>query len=234
MENSFIVIPTRQIKSKSKRQQKKANKRKEDQIKKQINKQLLSKRKAFTKGERKRLVNELYSNNKANVTKLNTQINDLFDINDLQPFLDNIISQVQNHVHNYESLIGEYQSKFLVDIKHYHWSIENYRELLPMLVDYLNELQSSKYGQNYEKASITVNNGYTLLGTISKHLIDTLEEIGPKDTAKYVITNVKLLFVETAEDVFYASKQLRQQNAETRYGIGTKIDANDVRKLLGI
>lgn len=234
MENSFIVIPTRQIKSKSKRQQKKANKRKEDQIKKQINKQLLSKRKAFTKGERKRLVNELYDNNKANVTDLNNQINDLFDINDLQPFLNNIISQVQNHVHNYESLIGKYQSQFLVDIKQYRWSIENYSELLPMLVDYLNELQSSKYGQNYEKASITVNNGYTLLGTISKHLIDTLEEIEPKDTAKYVITNVKLLFVETAEDVFYASKQLRQQNAETRYGIGTKIDANNVRKLLGI
>lgn len=234
MDTNFITVSKRQIKSKSKRIQKRANKTKEQIIRKQLN-TYLSKNKTLTKSERLKLVDELSANNSyKNVDSLSHKISDIDTLNQLLLLSKDIISQSKNDVHQYEQLIHQYQSQFLVDIKHYHWSIENYRELLPMLVDYLNELQSSKYGENYEKASITVNNGYTLLGTISKHLIDTLEEIEPKDTAKYVLTNVKLLFVETAEDVFYASKQLRQQNAETRYGIGTKIDANNVRKLLGI
>lgn len=233
MDNSFIVIPTRQIKSKSKRQQKKANKRKEDQIKKQINKQLLSKRKAFTKGERKRLVNELYDNNKANVTKLNNQINDLFDINDLQPFLDNIISQVQNHVHNYERLIGEYQSTFLIDIRRYHYKISNYEKLFPLLDNYLNELQTSEYGKNYEKAT-SHTTSYTILATLTDLIMETLEEIEFDDSPKFILERVKRRFEQTARDAFYASKQNRQEKLEEIYGLGQKMQIDKLHEMLGI
>lgn len=233
MENSFIVIPTRQIKSKSKRQQKKANKRKEDQIKKQINKSLLSKRKAFTKSERKRLVEDLYNNNKTNVTELNNQINDLFDIDDLQSFLDNIISHVQNHVHKYEDLIHQYQSTFLIDIRRYRYKIENYQSLFPLLNEYLNELQSSKYGQNYEKATAHTT-PYTILDTLRDLIMETLEEIEFDDDPKYICERIKRRFEQTARDAFYASKQNRQEKLEEIYDLGSEELAEKIHEMLGI
>lgn len=234
MDNSFIVIPTRQIKSKSKRQQKKANKRKEDQIKKQLNKQLLSKRKAFTKSERKRIVEDLYNNETyKDITSLNNQINGLSDINELRSFLDIIISQVQKHVHNYEELIHQYQSTFLIDIRGYHYKIENYQKLFPLLNDYLNNLQNSEYGQNYEKAT-QYTTAYTILGTLTDLIVETLEDIEYDDSPKYVLEHIKRRFEQTARDAFYASKQVRQERAEEHYGLGSKMSEEQVNELLGL
>lgn len=234
MDNSFIVIPTRQIKSKSKRQQKKANKRKEDQIKKQLNKQLLSKRKAFTKSERKRIVEDLYNNaTYKDITSLNSQINGLSDINELRSFLDIIISQVQKHVHNYEELIHQYQSTFLIDIRSYHYKIENYQKLFPLLNDYLNKLQNSEYGQNYEKAT-QYTTAYTILSTLTDLIMETLEDIEYDDSPKYVLEHIKRRFEQTARDAFYASKQVRQERAEEHYGLGIKMSEEQVNELLGL
>ena len=65
MDTNFIVVSKRQIKSKSKRVQKRANKTKDQIVKKQLNKHLLNidKRKTLTKSERLRLVDELSANN---------------------------------------------------------------------------------------------------------------------------------------------------------------------------
>lgn len=233
MDTNFIVIPNRQIKSKSKRQQKKANKRKEDQIKKQLNKRLLSKRKAFTKSERRRLVNDLYNNNGTNVTQLNNQINGLLDVSELHSFIDNIISQVQNHVHNYEDIINQYQSTFLIDIRRYHYKIKNYEQLFPLLNDYLKELQTSDYGQNYEKAT-SHTTPYTILGTLSDLIMETLEDIEYDDSPKFILERVKRRFEQTARDAFYASKQIRQEKLEEIYGLGQKMQIEKLHEMLGI
>lgn len=241
MHTNFIVVSKRQIKSKSKRIQKRANKTKDQIVKKQLNKHLLNidKRKTLTKSERLRLVDELSANNSykhdfvLNDDVLIKEINGIDIAHQLHSFLDNIISQVNRHVHNYEQLIHQYQSTFLIDITRYNYKISNYATLFPMLDNYLNELQSSKYGQNYEKAT-QYSTSYTILDTLRDKLMETLEEIEYDDSPKYVLEHIKRLFENEAKDAFYASNQARQSQREERYGLGTEISAEDVRKLVGL
>lgn len=241
MDTNFIVVSKRQIKSKSKRIQKRANKTKEQIVKKQLNKHLLNidKRKTLTKRERLRLVDELSANNSykhdfvLNDDVLIKEINGVDIVHQLHSFLDNIISQVNRHVHNYEQLIHQYQSTFLININNYHWSIEKYDTLFPMLDNYLNELQSSKYGQNYNIAAQRTNS-YNVLDTLRDKLMETLEEIEHDDTPKYVLEHIKRLFENEAKDVFYASKQIRQEKLEEIYGLGQKVQIDKLHEMLGI
>lgn len=232
--DQFKPKSNRQIKSKSKRIRNRANKTKEQQIKKQINNHILNNKKGLTKGERQQLVNDLYKDKTYNNLKeLDNKLTYLERLNAIHLSLDNIISHVQKHVHNYQELVSQYQSTFLIDIKRYHYKLSNYEELFPLLNDYLNELQNSDYGQNYEKAT-SHTTPYTILGTLTDLIMETLEEVKYESDPEYVCERVKRRFEQTARDAFYASKQIRQEKLEEIYGLGQKMQIDKLHEMLGI
>lgn len=232
--DQFKPKSNRQIKSKSKRIRNRANKTKEQQIKKQINNHILNNKKALTKRERKQLVSDLYSDKSYhNLKELNNKLTYLERLNAIDLSLKDIISHVQKHVHNYQELVSQYQSTFLIDIKRYHYKLSNYEELLPLLKDYLNELQSSKFGENYEKATKHTN-AYTILGTLTDLIMEVLEEVKYESDPEYVCERVKRRFEQTAKDAFYASKQIRQEKLEEIYGLGEKTQIDKLHEMLGI
>lgn len=232
--DQFKPKSNRQIKSKSKRIRNRANKTKEQQIKKQINNHILNNKKGLTKGERQQLVNDLYKDKTYNNLKeLDNKLTYLERLNAIHLSLDNIISHAQKHVHNYQELVSQYQSTFLIDIKRYHYKLSNYEELFPLLNDYLNELQNSDYGQNYEKATQHTTS-YTILGTLTDLIMETLEEVKYESDPEYVCERVKRRFEQTAREAFYASKQHRQEKLEEIYGLGQKMQIDKLHEMLGI
>lgn len=232
--DQFKPKSNRQIKSKSKRIRNRANKTKEQQVKKQIDKHILNNKKALTKSERKIMVDRLYADNSYHDLKqLNNRFNEFKRLNELDLSLKDIISHAQKHVHNYEDLINQYQSTFLIDIRRYHYKIKSYETLLPLLSDYLEELQTSDYGKNYEKATQHTNS-YTILGTLTDLIMETLEDIEYDDDPKYICERIKRRFEQTARDAFYASKQIRQEKLEEIYGLGQKTQIDKLHEMLGI
>lgn len=232
--DQFKPKSNRQIKSKSKRIRNRANKTKEQQIKKQINNHILNNKKGLTKSERQQLVNDLYKDKTYNNLKeLDNKLTYLERLNAIHLSLDNIISHAQKHVHNYQELVSQYQSTFLIDIRRYHYKLSNYEELFPLLNDYLNELQNSDYGQNYEKATQHTAS-YTILGTLTDLIMETLEEVKYESNPEYVCERVKRRFEQTARDAFYASKQIRQEKLEEIYGLGEKTQIDKLHEMLGI
>lgn len=232
--DQFKPKSNRQIKSKSKRIRNRANKTKEQQVKKQIDKHILNNKKASTRRERKIMVDRLYADNTYHdLTVLNNRFDDFKRLNELDLSLKDIISHVQKHVHHYEDIINQYQSTFLIDIRRYHYKIKNYEELFPLLNDYLKELQTSDYGQNYEKATQHTTS-HTILGTLTDLIMETLEEIKYESDPEFVCERIKRRFEQTARDAFYASKQIRQEKLEEIYGLGQKMQIDKLHEMLGI
>lgn len=192
---------TRQIKSKQKRQSKKQVAIAYNNRRDALFNDLKAQNKGLSKHELIRLTDTYMEDESMNRDDFMDFTNGLKSLESLS--ID-IITSFENHVHTYEMIIDGF-NELLIDIDSFDkYSIPFLKNFLNDLREYQEELQGTKFGQNFEKAS-----PYSTLSVLSRITMETLTELNESKGAFGMLERIKRLFEREAKETFYASSQAR-------------------------
>lgn len=192
---------TRQIKSKQKRQSKKQVAIAYNNRRDALFNDLKAQNKGLSKHELIRLTDTYMEDESMNRDDFMDFTNGLKSLESLS--ID-IITSFENHVHTYEMIIDGF-NELLIDIDSFDkYSIPFLKNFLNDLREYQEELQGTKFGQNFEKAS-----PYSTLSVLSRITMETLTELNESKGVFGMLERIKRLFEREAKETFYASSQAR-------------------------
>lgn len=192
---------TRQIKSKQKRQSKKQVAIAYNNRRDALFNDLKAQNKGLSKHELIRLTDTYMEDESMNRDDFMDFTNGLKSLESLST---DIITSFENHVHTYEMIIDGF-NELLIDIDSFDkYSIPFLKNFLNDLREYQEELQGTKFGQNFEKAS-----PYSTLSVLSRITMETLTELNESKGVFGMLERIKRLFEREAKETFYASSQAR-------------------------
>lgn len=204
-------IKTRQIKSKQKRQSKKQVAIAYNNRRDALFNDLKAQNKGLSKYELIRLTDTYMEDESMNRDNFMDFTNGL---NSLKSLSTDIITSFENHVHTYEMIIDGY-NELLIDIDSYDkYSIPFLKQFLNDLREYQEELQSTQFGQNFEKAS-----PYSTVSVLSRIATETLSDLSESVGVFGMLERIKRLFEQEAKQIFYASSQDRMTEILNQNGV---------------
>lgn len=202
---------TRQIKSKQKRQSKKQVAIAYNNRRDALFNDLKAQNKGLSKHELIRLTDTYMEDESMNRDSFMDFTNGL---NSLKSLSIDIISSIENHVHTYEMIIDGF-NELLIDIDSFDkYSIPFLKNFLNDLREYQEELQSTQFGQNFEKAS-----PYSTVSVLSRIATETLSDLSESVGVFGMLERIKRLFEQEAKQVFYASSQDRMTEILNQNGV---------------
>lgn len=204
-------IKTRQIKSKQKRQSKKQVAIAYNNRRDALFNDLKAQNKGLSKHELIRLTDTYMEDESMNRDNFMDFTNGL---NSLKSLSTDIITSFENHVHTYEMIIDGF-NELLIDIDSFDkYSIPFLKNFLNDLREYQEELQSTQFGQNFEKAS-----PYSTVSVLSRIATETLADLSESVGVFGMLERIKRLFEQEAKQVFYASSQDRMTEILNQNGV---------------
>lgn len=214
-KHKIVKQSNRQIQSKSKRVQKKQETLKTNRTKEFIFNQVKSKQKHLTKSKALEITNDIYVDGLYSSAKeLDTSINRFNQSNNFIDSSNDIITQIRKIEQTYEEIIDSYNT-LLVDIQPYDkYDIKFLQDLYPIIKNYVNELQGTDYGQNFEKVS-----PYNIISSISTIIIDVLHQEDEHTSVNGILAIIREQFKDLAKQVFYASSQDRMTEILNQNGV---------------
>lgn len=202
---------TRQIKSKQKRQSKKQVAIAYNNRRDALFNDLKAQNKGLSKHELIRLTDTYMEDESMNRDDFMDFTNGLKSLESLS--ID-IITSFENHVHTYEMIIDGF-NELLIDIDSFDkYSIPFLKQFLNDLREYQEELQSTQFGQNFEKAS-----PYSTVSVLSRIATETLSDLSESVGVFGMLERIKRLFEQEAKQVFYASSQDRMTEILNQNGV---------------
>ena len=106
-------------------------------------------------------------------------------------------------------------NELLIDIDSFDkYSIPFLKNFLNDLREYQEELQSTQFGQNFEKAS-----PYSTVSVLSRIATETLSDLSESVGVFGMLERIKRLFEQEAKQVFYASSQDRMTEILNQNGV---------------
>lgn len=202
---------TRQIKSKQKRQSKKQVAIAYNNRRDALFNDLKAQNKGLSKYELIRLTDTYMEDESMNRDNFMDFTNGL---NSLKSLSTDIITSFENHVHTYEMIIDGF-NELLIDIDSFDkYSIPFLKGFLNDLREYQEELQSTQFGQNFEKAS-----PYSTVSVLSRIATETLSDLSESVGVFGMLERIKRLFEQEAKQVFYASSQDRMTEILNQNGV---------------
>lgn len=202
---------TRQIKSKQKRQSKKQVAIAYNNRRDALFNDLKAQNKGLSKYELIRLTDTYMEDESMNRDNFMDFTNGL---NSLKSLSTDIITSFENHVHTYEMIIDGF-NELLIDIDSFDkYSIPFLKQFLNDLREYQEELQSTQFGQNFEKAS-----PYSTVSVLSRIATETLSDLSESVGVFGMLERIKRLFEQEAKQVFYASSQDRMTEILNQNGV---------------
>lgn len=202
---------TRQIKSKQKRQSKKQVAIAYNNRRDALFNDLKAQNKGLSKYELIRLTDTYMEDESMNRDNFMDFTNGL---NSLKSLSTDIITSFENHVHTYEMIIDGF-NELLIDIDSFDkYSIPFLKNFLNDLREYQEELQSTQFGQNFEKAS-----PYSTVSVLSRIATETLADLSESVGVFGMLERIKRLFEQEAKQVFYASSQDRMTEILNQNGV---------------
>lgn len=202
---------TRQIKSKQKRQSKKQVAIAYNNRRDALFNDLKAQNKGLSKYELIRLTDTYMEDESMNRDSFMDFTNRLKSLESLST---DIISSFENHVHTYEMIIDGF-NELLIDIDSFDkYSIPFLKNFLNDLREYQEELQSTQFGQNFEKAS-----PYSTVSVLSRIATETLSDLSESVGVFGMLERIKRLFEQEAKQVFYASSQDRMTEILNQNGV---------------
>lgn len=202
---------TRQIKSKQKRQSKKQVAIAYNNRRDALFNDLKAQNKGLSKYELIRLTDTYMEDESMNRDNFMDFTNGL---NSLKSLSTDIITSFENHVHTYEMIIDGF-NELLIDIDSFDkYSIPFLKNFLNDLREYQEELQSTQFGQNFEKAS-----PYSTVSVLSRIATETLTDLSESVGTFGMLERIKRLFEQEAKQVFYASSQDRMTEILNQNGV---------------
>lgn len=202
---------TRQIKSKQKRQSKKQVAIAYNNRRDALFNDLKAQNKGLSKHELIRLTDTYMEDESMNRDNFMDFTNGL---NSLKSLSTDIITSFENHVHTYEMIIDGF-NELLIDIDSFDkYSIPFLKNFLNDLREYQEELQSTQFGQNFEKAS-----PYSTVSVLSRIATETLADLSESVGVFGMLERIKRLFEQEAKQVFYASSQDRMTEILNQNGV---------------
>lgn len=202
---------TRQIKSKQKRQSKKQVAIAYNNRRDALFNDLKAQNKGLSKYELIRLTDTYMEDESMNRDNFMDFTNGL---NSLKSLSTDIITSFENHVHTYEMIIDGF-NELLIDIDSFDkYSIPFLNVFLNDLREYQEELQSTQFGQNFEKAS-----PYSTVSVLSRIATETLSDLSESVGVFGMLERIKRLFEQEAKQVFYASSQDRMTEILNQNGV---------------
>lgn len=202
---------TRQIKSKQKRQSKKQVAIAYNNRRDALFNDLKAQNKGLSKHELIRLTDTYMKDESMNRDSFMDFTNGL---NSLKSLSTDIITSFENHVHTYEMIIDGF-NELLIDIDSFDkYSIPFLNSFLNDLREYQEELQSTQFGQNFEKAS-----PYSTVSVLSRIATETLSDLSESVGVFGMLERIKRLFEQEAKQVFYASSQDRMTEILNQNGV---------------
>lgn len=202
---------TRQIKSKQKRQSKKQVAIAYNNRRDALFNDLKAQNKGLSKHELIRLTDTYMEDESMNRDSFMDFTNGL---NSLKSLSTDIITSFENHVHTYEMIIDGF-NELLIDIDSFDkYSIPFLKNFLNDLREYQEELQSTQFGQNFEKAS-----PYSTVSVLSRIATETLSDLSESVGVFGMLERIKRLFEQEAKQVFYASSQDRMTEILNQNGV---------------
>lgn len=204
-------IKTRQIKSKQKRQSKKQVAIAYNNRRDALFNDLKAQNKGLSKHELIRLTDGYMNDESMNRDDFMDFTNGL---NSLKSLSTDIITSFENHVHTYEMIIDGF-NELLIEIDSFDkYSIPFLKNFLNDLREYQEELQSTQFGQNFEKAS-----PYSTVSVLSRIATETLSDLSESVGVFGMLERIKRLFEQEAKQVFYASSQDRMTEILNQNGV---------------
>ena len=202
---------TRQIKSKQKRQSKKQVAIAYNNRRDALFNDLKAQNKGLSKHELIRLTDTYMEDESMNRDSFMDFTNGLNSLKSLSTY---IITSFDNRVHTYEMIVDGY-NELLIDIDSYDkYSIPFLKQFLNDLREYQEELQSTQFGQNFEKAS-----PYSTVSVLSRITTETLSDLSESVGVFGMLERIKRLFEQEAKQVFYASSQDRMTEILNQNGV---------------
>lgn len=202
---------TRQIKSKQKRQSKKQVAIAYNNRRDALFNDLKAQNKGLSKHELIRLTDTYMEDESMNRDSFMDFTNGLNSLKSLSTY---IITSFDNRVHTYEMIVDGY-NELLIDIDSYDkYSIPFLKQFLNDLREYQEELQSTQFGQNFEKAS-----PYSTVSVLSRIATETLSDLSESVGVFGMLERIKRLFEQEAKQVFYASSQDRMTEILNQNGV---------------
>lgn len=202
---------TRQIKSKQKRQSKKQVAIAYNNRRDALFNDLKAQNKGLSKYELIRLTDTYMEDEFMNRDSFMDFTNGLNSLKSLSTY---IITSFDNRVHTYEMIVDGY-NELLIDIDSYDkYSIPFLKQFLNDLREYQEELQSTQFGQNFEKAS-----PYSTVSVLSRIATETLSDLSESVGVFGMLERIKRLFEQEAKQVFYASSQDRMTEILNQNGV---------------
>lgn len=202
---------TRQIKSKQKRQSKKQVAIAYNNRRDALFNDLKAQNKGLSKYELIRLTDTYMEDESMNRDSFMDFTNGLNSLKSLSTY---IITSFDNRVHTYEMIVDGY-NELLIDIDSYDkYSIPFLKQFLNDLREYQEELQSTQFGQNFEKAS-----PYSTVSVLSRIATETLADLSESVGVFGMLERIKRLFEQEAKQVFYASSQDRMTEILNQNGV---------------
>lgn len=202
---------TRQIKSKQKRQSKKQVAIAYNNRRDALFNDLKAQNKGLSKYELIRLTDTYMEDESMNRDSFMDFTNGLNSLKSLSTY---IITSFDNRVHTYEMIVDGY-NELLIDIDSYDkYSIPFLKQFLNDLREYQEELQSTQFGQNFEKAS-----PYSTVSVLSRIATETLSDLSESVGVFGMLERIKRLFEQEAKQVFYASSQDRMTEILNQNGV---------------
>lgn len=202
---------TRQIKSKQKRQSKKQVAIAYNNRRDALFNDLKAQNKGLSKYELIRLTDTYMEDESMNRDSFMDFINGLNSLKSLSTY---IITSFDNRVYTYEMIVDGY-NELLIDIDSYDkYSIPFLKQFLNDLREYQEELQSTQFGQNFEKAS-----PYSTVSVLSRIATETLSDLSESVGVFGMLERIKRLFEQEAKQVFYASSQDRMTEILNQNGV---------------
>lgn len=202
---------TRQIKSKQKRQSKKQVAIAYNNRRDALFNDLKAQNKGLSKHELIRLTDTYMEDESMNRDNFMDFTNGL---NSLKSLSTDIITSFENHVHTYEMIIDGF-NELLIDIDSFDkYSIPFLKNFLNDLREYQEELQSTQFGQNFEKAS-----PYSTVSVLSRIATETLSNLSESVGVFGMLERIKRLFEQEAKQAFYASSQDRMTEILNQDGV---------------
>lgn len=212
---NLMAVPqktkNRQIKSKQKRQSKKQVAIAYNNRRDALFNDLKAQNKGLSKHELIRLTDTYMEDESMNRDNFMDFTNGL---NSLKSLSTDIITSFENHVHTYEMIIDGF-NELLIDIDSFDkYSIPFLKDFLNDLREYQEELQSTQFGQNFEKAS-----PYSTVSVLSRIATETLADLSESVGVFGMLERIKRLFEQEAKQVFYASSQDRMTEILNQNGV---------------
>lgn len=202
---------TRQIKSKQKRQSKKQVAIAYNNRRDAIFNDLKTQNKGLSKHELIRLTDTYMEDESMNRDSF---MDFTSKLKSLQSSSIDIITSFENHVHTYEMIIDGF-NELLIDIDSFDkYSIPFLKNFLNDLREYQEELQSTQFGQNFEKAS-----PYSTVSVLSRIATETLADLSESVGVFGMLERIKRLFEQEAKQVFYASSQDKMTEILNQNGV---------------